>query len=77
MKMGFIAKTVSMILPFFVRTAFIYTLGSDYLGVNSLFSSVLSVLSLTELGFGSAVAFNMYKAIANEDTETINALLWF
>lgn len=74
---GFVNKIVSLLCPFVVRTVFIHTLGVEYLGVNSLFASVLSVLSLTELGFGSAIVFNMYKAIAEDDTDTINALLFF
>jgi O-antigen/teichoic acid export membrane protein len=76
-KASFISKIVSLICPFIVRTVFIKTLGAEFLGVNSLFSSILSVLSLTELGFGSAIVFNMYKAIADDDDSTINALLYF
>ena len=77
MRMGLISKIVNMLLPFLVRAVFIRTLGAEYLGVNGLFSSVLSVLSLAELGFGSAIVFNMYKAIAEDDENTINALLYF
>jgi O-antigen/teichoic acid export membrane protein len=76
-KASFISKIVSLICPFIVRTVFIKTLGAEFLGVNSLFTSILSVLSLTELGFGSAIVFNMYKAIADDDDSTINALLYF
>ena len=76
-RVGFIGKIIGMLCPFFVRTTFIHTLGMEYLGVNGLFTSVLSVLSLTELGFGSAVVFSMYQAIADDDSETINALLYF
>ena len=77
MRMGLISKIVNMLLPFLVRAVFIRTLGAEYLGVNGLFSSVLSVLSLAELGFGSAIVFNMYKAIAEDDEAAINALLYF
>ena len=77
LRIGFISKIVNLLFPFLVRAVFIRTLGAEYLGVNSLFSSVLSVLSLAELGFGSAVVFNMYKAIAEDDGDTINALLYF
>jgi O-antigen/teichoic acid export membrane protein len=76
-KAGLISKIVSLLCPFAVRTVLIKMLGAEFLGVNSLFSSILSVLSLTELGFGSAIVFNMYKAIAEDDDETINALLYF
>lgn len=76
-KVGIISNAVNLLLPFLARAVFIRTLGAEYLGVNSLFSSVLSVLSLTELGFSSAVVFSMYKAIAEDDTKSINALLCF
>lgn len=75
MAMGMINKIVVLLLPFFVRTAFIYSLGSEYLGLNSLFSSILTVLNITELGFSSAVVFSMYEPIANDDHNRICALL--
>ena len=71
------SKIISLLCPFIVRTVFIHVLGAEYLGVNSLFSSVLSVLNLSELGFSTAVVFSMYKAIAEDDQKTINALLYF
>ena len=74
---GLINKILSILLPFLVRTVFIHTLGVEFLGLNSLFSSILTVLNLTELGFSSAVVFCMYKPIAEDDTDTINALLLF
>lgn len=74
---GIINKVIGIIFPFVVRTVFIYTLGAEYLGLNSLFTSILTVLNLTELGFSSAVVFCMYEPIANDDTDAINALLMF
>ena len=47
----------------------------EYLGLNSLFTSILSVLNLAELGVGSALVFSMYKPIAEDDTEKICALM--
>ena len=72
---GVISKIVSLILPFVARTVILYALGSAYLGVGTLFTSVLSFLSLAELGFSSAITFAMYKPIAEHDTEKICALL--
>lgn len=74
---GFINKMVVLILPFIVRTVFIYSLGTQYLGLNSLFTAILNVLNLTELGFSSAIVFSMYEPIAKDDTYTICALLKF
>lgn len=72
---GVINKLVIIICPFIVRTVIQQTLGESYLGLSSLFSSILSVLSLTELGFGTAIVFNMYKPVAENDTEKVCALL--
>lgn len=71
---GTIYRCASIIGPFVVRTAMIYIMGNEYVGLNSLFTSILSFLSLAELGVGSALVFSMYKPIAQDDTETINAL---
>lgn len=73
--MGIIQQCVSLLFPFIIRTVLIYTLGAEYLGLSSLFSSILQVLSLTELGIGSAMFFCMYKPIADRDDSTICALL--
>lgn len=58
-----------------MRTAMIYFMGVQYLGLNSLFTSILQVLNLTELGVGSAMVYSMYKPIADDDTKTICALM--
>lgn len=68
-------KIVGLLLPFLTRTIMIYYLGSIYLGLNSLFTSVLSVLSLAELGISTAMVFSMYEPMAKEDNRTVCALL--
>lgn len=72
---GVIAKIYNMLVPFLIRTAIIYILGMEYVGLNSLFTSILSVLNLAELGVGSALVFSMYKPLAEDDTEKICALM--
>lgn len=72
---GVISNIVKMVLPFIVRTILLKLLGEQYLGLNGLFSSVLQVLNLADLGFGTAVVYSMYKPIANDDENTICALL--
>lgn len=74
---GILFKLFATLLPFAIRTAIIYSLGTEYLGVTSLFTSILSVLSLTELGFSSAIVYSMYKPIAANDENKICALLDF
>ena len=72
---GVILHIYQIVVPFIMRTAMIYYMGVQYLGLNSLFTSVLSVLNLAELGVGSAMVFSMYKPIAEDDTRTICALM--
>ena len=72
---GLINRIISILLPFLIRTAILYILGAQYMGLNSLFTSVLQVLNLAELGFSSAIVFSMYKPIAENDTEMICALM--
>ena len=74
---GTIQRTITTVLPFINRTILIYSLGDQYVGLGSLFSSILSVLNLAELGVGSALVFSMYKPIALEDRNTICALMRF
>ena len=74
---GIVGRFVSIILPFVTRTAILYAMGSIYLGLGTLFSSILSFLGLAELGIGSAIAYAMYKPIARNDIETICNLLGY
>lgn len=74
---GIVNKIIGIAVPFLLRTIMIQKLGVEYLGLNSLFSSVLQMLSLTEMGFGSAMIYSMYKPIAENNTDLINALLNF
>ena len=69
-------RLVLMLFPFIIKTITIYTLGAEYLGLNSLFASILQVLSLSELGVGSAMVYNMYKPLAEGDKKTVGALLY-
>ena len=72
---GVINRCIGLFTPFLLRTLLIYFLGTEYLGLNSLFTSILQVLSLSELGFSTAIVYAMYKPIAEDDTEKICLLL--
>ncbi len=72
-----IFKSLTAILPFVVRTIIIRLLGMEYAGISSLFTSILSVLSLAELGISETIIFSMYKPYAEGDREKVNALLNF
>lgn len=68
-------EIVNMLFPFVIRSVMLHYLGTEYLGLNGLFKSLLSFLNLAELGVGSAMVFSMYRPIAEEDTPAICALL--
>ena len=72
---GIIYKLLTILGPFVTRTIIIYKLGNEYLGLSSLFTSVLSILNISELGIGSAIAFCLYKPVAEDDRDTVRALL--
>ena len=58
---NYLSQIVTTIAAFVCRTVFIHHLGATYLGLNGLFSNILGILSLAELGFGTAINFEMYK----------------
>ena len=68
---------VKALLAFASQTVFIYTLGSVYLGVNGLFTNILGMLSLAELGIGGAISFSLYKPLAEHDTKKIRQIINF
>ena len=74
---GILNKATIIIMPFVLRTILIYKIGVDYAGLSSLFTSILRVLNMAELGFASAAAFSLYKPVAEDNTEKVCALLAF
>lgn len=70
-------QIVNIVLKFALRTVFIYTLGKEYLGINGVFSNVLSILALSELGIGTAIIYDMYKPIAENNHDKIASLVTF
>ena len=72
-----INTVITILIGFISRTIFIYILNSEYLGIDGLFSNILSLLSLSELGFGSAVTFNLYKPLREKDNKKIAAIMNF
>ena len=66
-KYGTGLKVYQVILSFILRTVIIYTLGIKFVGLGSLFTSVMSFLNLAESGVGTALVFMLYKPIAKDD----------
>ena len=74
---GIAGTILSSILAFMVRTIFIRVLGETYLGFNGLYTNILTVLSLAELGVGSSIAYMMYKPLAEKNEEKLAQVVQF
>ena len=74
---GYISNLVILLINFVQRTVFIYVLGKTLSGVNGVYTDVLSVLSLTELGIGTALNYSLYKPVAERNIEKIKSYMRF
>lgn len=74
---GLILRLLTILFSFASRTLFIRILGDGCLGLNSVFTSILSMFSLAELGIGEAITFYMYKPIAANDQKRVASLVNF
>lgn len=70
-------QLVNLAVGFLVRMVFIRCLGKDYLGVNGVMESMLTLLSVTELGIGTSITFALYEPIERGDREKIGVLMGF
>ena len=72
---GIGGQIINIVLGFVARTIFINALGKEYLGVSSLFTTILTVLNISELGISTAIVFSLYKPLAEKDYKTCQASL--
>ena len=70
-----VGQVVSLLITFVVRMVFARYLSQDYLGLETLFSNVLTMLSLAELGVGSAIVFSLYKPLAERDVRALKSIM--
>lgn len=73
---GGLDRFTAIVFPFIVRTMFIKLFGEEYLGLTSLYSSILQVLNIAELGLTSAVSAALYRPIAFDDHSKVAELLY-
>lgn len=74
---AFISNIVIIIIGFVSQAVFVKFLGSEYLGLNGLFTNIVSMLGIVELGLGSAMIYNLYEPIAKDNIEKIKSLMNF
>lgn len=70
-------RFIDVVFNFFVRILFVKILGEEILGINGLFTNILTWLSLADLGFGTAMSFSFYKPLAEKDEKKLSALTHF
>lgn len=71
------SELLTIVLSFILRTAFIKILGNQYTGVSSVFTTILTMLSLSELGFATAIATALYKPLREKNQKLIQQLMDF
>lgn len=69
------SQIVLILMQFIARTIFIHELGEQYLGLNGLFTNLLNMLNLAELGIGSAITFSLFEPIFKEDKRQVAAIM--
>lgn len=74
---AFAAQATTVILKAITQVVFVHTLAAEYLGINGLFSNILTMLSLAEMGVGTAILFNLYEPVAINDVIRIKKLMNF
>lgn len=74
---SFSSNLLTIVIGLIAQGIFIKILGSEYLGINGLFSNIISMLGIVELGVGSAIIYHLYKPIAEEDIKKVKALMNF
>lgn len=74
---GILSQALTLILSFVSRTFFIKFFGVEYLGLNGLFTDVLGLLSMADLGFTIAMVYSFYEPLANHDEKKLAGLITF
>ena len=72
---AFLAQTLAIFMGFFTRVVFTRTLSEGYVGINGLFTDILNILSLSELGVGTAITYALYAPIARRDIKKQQILM--
>lgn len=74
-KYSLIGQVVSLLANFLTRMIFVRVLSAEYLGINGLFTNILSILSFAEMGIGQAIVYSMYKPLSDKNEDTLIGLM--
>lgn len=74
---GLIYYIITVVLGLLNRRVLVYTLGIEYQGINGLFSNIISMLSIAELGVGIAIIYHLYRPLAEDNKNLIKAIMTF
>ncbi|NUU75298.1 lipopolysaccharide biosynthesis protein [Paenibacillus xylanilyticus] len=68
-------QILGLFVSFIARIYFVKYLGAEYLGLNGLFTNIISILSLVELGIGPAIVYSLYRPLAENDIQKVKSLM--
>lgn len=74
---GIIEKISIMLFGFATRTALLLNFGANYVGLGTLFNSVLQILNFAELGLEGVIVFKLYQLVVDRNTKQINTYVNF
>lgn len=70
-----ITYIISFLPVFIARRVFLDQLGTELLGLSSLYNNILSYLSVIEMGVGSAIIFSLYEPFEENNREKVKGYL--
>lgn len=70
-------QIIMLLMNIAVRAIFVRVLSKEYLGLSGLFGNIIMLLSLTELGVGTAIVYSLYEPLAHKQEDNICSLMWF
>ena len=74
---AWLSQGFTITMNIIVRIIFVHILSKEYLGITGLFSNIITILSVAELGVGSAIVYGLYEPLAKNDQKHIKALMQF
>lgn len=77
MMFSMISNVIIIITGLISQKFFLSYLGAEYLGLNGLFTNIISLLGIAEMGIGTSIIYHLYKPVSNDKIEEIKSLMFF